>query len=74
MKGNWLQLARQKPLMSSCMNTLCRGSHLSPSFKDLVRRVGGLRYLGSFPQKLGQSDHVGFKLSLVGPLTSHFQS
>lgn len=30
-------------------------------------------YLGSFPQQLGQSDHVGFKLSLVGPLTSHFQ-
>lgn len=32
-----------------------------------------MRYLGSFPQKLCQSDNVGFKLSLVSPLTSHLQ-
>lgn len=30
-------------------------------------------YLGSFPQKLGQSDNIGFKLSLVSPLTSYLQ-
>lgn len=31
------------------------------------------RYLGSFPQKLGQSDNIRFKLSLVSPLTSYLQ-
>lgn len=33
-----------------------------------------MRYLGSFPQELGQSDDVGFELSLVGALTSHLQT
>lgn len=32
------------------------------------------RYLRSFPQQLGQSHHVGFKLSLVRPLSAHFQA
>lgn len=33
-----------------------------------------MRYLGSFPQKLGQSHDVRLELSLVGALTSHFQT
>lgn len=52
--------------------TLCTGSHLSSSFNNSVRTAGEW-YLGSFPQKLGQSNNVGFELSLVSPLTSHFQ-
>lgn len=40
---------------------------------DIRGSSGKLSYLGSFPQKLCQPDNVGFKLSLVSPLTSHLQ-